>query len=353
MSDLTEFVIIFLVQLLCTIVCLTCLIHWTYIHYHNHDSHFLRRLGLGIILPQYLAITAYTITSLVLVIEIIEHLTKHNIASIGNDFNVHDMYNMRDGPSEDIHSFVATSCHQLGKLFNYIIMFLRLKQMLKDSIFEYSNKVYITMTGLIIFLTLIAISVYIIPLYPHSHKRSVAWKIAMILWAISDMTYYAFVSYLFLAKLHEITNTYRAFVITATKQTALSSATASAESDQDDNINNNNNNNDSQQSTRIDRVVSVSSYSKQIDEKRKIYEILSHTMKIYTILTVIIVLSSAIVYFIIYVFGLVLPLEAIAFMFVSVDATINGLCLLLFFENARIFYHNLLSKCLKFCLCQQ
>ena len=411
MSALAEFVLIFLVQLACATVCLACSIHWIYIHYHNHNSRFFHQLGLQIILPQYLALIAYTITSWTLTIEILQHLNKHNITSNNtNDLNLHDLYNMEAGPAEDIHSYVATAFYQLGKVSNYIIMLLRLKQMLKDSIFEYSNKVYITMTCLLVCLGLDLISDYIIPLFLYSEERRLAWNITLMLWIVLDLAYYVSVSWMFLAKLREITNTYRTFVVTVSKQTGLVTASFSVESDQDDNGNSNNscnrnnsngsNNKNSknngtvndgsreqqrsdgmgQQGTRIDRVLSTSStsddndsenkkknnnnninsnnnnyvvvhYRKQIAEKRKIYEILSQTMKIYTMITVIIVLSSASVYFTVFVFGWVLSLPAIAFMFVSVDAAINGLCLLLYFENARIFYYKLVTKCFRLCLC--
>ena len=74
------------------------------------------------------------------------------------------------------------------------------------------------------------------------------------------------------------------------------------------------------------------------------YQLLSQTMKVYTRLTLIIIISSVCVFAAIIAFGIGLQTQAFGIMFVSVDATINSVCLLLYFENARTFYCKLVSK---------
>ena len=187
------------------------------------------------------------------------------------------------------------------------------------------------------------------------------------LWMLLDLTYFISVSYMFLSKLGEITNTYHRFIITVTKQSEIASASASIESNCKYNIsqasdkdccatiesynNTNNDNNDSNDNKNVNvnndtidvRSVTVSSnQTRQVADKERIYQLLSQTMKVHTRLTIIIVVSSACV------FG-----TAIGFiiMCVSVDATINSLCLLLFFDNARSFYSKLMSRCVNVFVC--
>ena len=170
MSSLAEFGVAFFMHLFSAIICLTCLVHWIYIHYHNHESNFFRRLGSQMITLQYVAIMSYTMVPWVFLIEMIQQLTKHRLNGIENDYDLHSMYSIDNGPQNDVHTYVAASFYQVGKILNYVILFLRLKQMLKDSIFEYSNKVYTMMACLITSLMFILIADYIMALLPHSQK---------------------------------------------------------------------------------------------------------------------------------------------------------------------------------------
>ena len=378
MSGATDFGIALLTHLSSVIICIICLIHWIYIHVHNRDSAFFRHLRLQMIILQYLTLISYTIVPLVYAMQLLQHLINHSIEIIADDnFDLHNLYNVTDGPG-DIHASVAGSCYQIGKILNYTILLLRLKQMLKDSIFEYSKKVYVIMSCLIVSLLLLLICHYIISVFPVSKKRLTLWRISIMLWMLLDLTYFISVSYMFLSKLGEITNTYHRFIITVTKQSEIASASASIESNCKYNIsqasdkdccatiesynNTNNDNNDSNDNKNVNvnndtidvRSVTVSSnQTRQVADKERIYQLLSQTMKVHTRLTIIIVVSSACVFGTAIVIGLILKAQFQGFiiMCVSVDATINSLCLLLFFDNARSFYCKLMSKCVNVFVC--
>ena len=182
MTSLAEFAAAFLLHLVSAIICLTCFVHWIYIHYHNHNSNFFSRLGSQMITLQYLAIISYTMVPLVFLIEMIQQLIKHRIDVIENNFDVHSMYTIDNGAHNDHYTYTATSFYQAGKILNYIILFLRLKQMLKDSIFEYSKKVYTTMTCLIISLILIITTDYSVALFPYSEKIQIIFQLVTCLY---------------------------------------------------------------------------------------------------------------------------------------------------------------------------
>ena len=170
MSGATDFGIALLTHLSSVIICIICLIHWIYIHVHNRDSAFFRHLRLQMIILQYLTLISYTIVPLVYAIQLLQHLSQHSIAVIDVDnFDFHGLYDATNGPG-DIHTAATESGYQIGKILNYTILLLRLKQMLKDSIFEYSKKVYVIMSCLIVSLLLLLICHYIISVFPVSKK---------------------------------------------------------------------------------------------------------------------------------------------------------------------------------------
>lgn len=197
------------------------------------------------------------------------------------------------------------------------------------------------------------------------------WETLLIFWVLLDLVYFISVSYMFLHKLREITYTYHTFIITVTKQDSLASASGSLENNinnqeqpthannkdhQNDHSNrtckqpvnghnNNTNNNNNSNNGNISLATVNRTNQRQIVEKKKIYQLLSQTMKVYTRLTVVIVTSSACVFAAVMAFGMVLEAQGFGIMFISVDATINGVCLLLYFQNARSFYCKLVSKC--------
>ena len=82
-----------------------------------------------------------------------------------------------------------------------------------------------------------------------------------------------------------------------------------------------------------------------VNSKQQIFESLSNTVHIYTRLTLIIVISSMFVYAAIAIFGIWLQMPAFSWIYLSIDCAINLICLLLYFEKARLFYGRCLCTC--------
>ena len=177
-------------------------------------------------------------------------------------------------------------CYSIGRLSSYTVIYLRLKQMLENSIFSYQKKTYnktlfmLTLTG-ILGLTCIT----------GLEGDKAIYYILLCLWIISDITYFSSVTFMYLSKLREIKNIYKKSVSQRPRHEQMSamSTTASQSRDSTDDASSQASINISPQEIRYD--CDNIKYSKNNNIEKVALE-LANIVSIYTKLSSVIFLSS-------------------------------------------------------------
>ena len=213
--------------------------------------------------------------------------------------------------------------YMIGRYSSYIIIYLRLKQMLDNSIFAYKNKTY----NKILFMLIIYGMFGMICMSVSGESDSIYYG-SLALWVISDVTYFTSVTFMYLSKLREIKNVYEKSVL----QTQISvTGTVSTESSID--------------CVSRARINPQTANTCKIDEniRNKIAALeLAKIVTIYTKLSSTIFVSSFFLFLLISFGWIVLPRVFIVLV-ALLDCVINVFCSVLYFQNERNFYKKLFT----------
>ena len=98
--------------------------------------------------------------------------------------------------------YILFLCYFIGRFSSYTVIYLRLKQMLDNSIFSYEKKTY----NKIFCMLIVTGTLGLLCIGAEVHE-SIYYGV-LPLWIISDIIYFATVTFMYLSKLKEIKNTY-------------------------------------------------------------------------------------------------------------------------------------------------
>lgn len=350
---------------LCSLISLFILCRW--IHFHTTSStvknEIITKLSKTFIFCQYTSIISFTLVCLIyaseIYVKIIYYATNHSINKLFNSDVDHQLiYNPKHG--WEWHMVVLIFCYLYGRYISYVIIYLRLKQMLHGSIFAYKSQTYKKILLLLVCngLSLVAL---IIIVSIKTGQTGIIFLFVFV-WILTDMFYFIVLTYMYLSNLNKIKNTYRKFII-STQTVSKKSIKINTDTNNDnqkiphahvhkckmgivDQIQSesataSNNNSYSDNDIKVDVNVKSSSINisnQQLANKKESYQIMSKIVTIYTRISITIFISSFAMFTASSIFDLLLGFQVIVLHVMMIDCVVNILCLVLYFERERKFY---------------
>ena len=271
--------------------------------------------------------SAPIIWSVRIYVVIIGNLENDSIKTMSNDQTFEDLIYSEKTKSYTWPMYILFLSYLIGRFSSYTLLYLRLKQMLDNSIFSYQKQTYnkllfmLTATCILGFLSIGAVQAHQIIYYS-----------LLILWIISDIIYFASVTFMYLFKLREIKNTYEKSV----SQTQMSAtSTTSTQSDIDCTP-------DDLEARTNPQEISTCSTDRYDNNEKAALE-LTNIVSIYTTLSIVILVSSFLIYALITVGMILLPSKLFLIFGDLFDSIINLFCSVLYFQNERNFYKKLFT----------
>ena len=264
--------------------------------------------------------------------KIIDHATNHSVSKLfDSDIDNQLLYNPKHG--WEWHMLVIMFCYLYGRYISYVIIYLRLKQMLNGSIFAYKSQTYKKVLLLLICngLSLVAL---IVSSRVYTGQTQLLF-IFVFVWIVTDMLYFVILTYMHLSNLRKIKNTYHKFIISmqSIEMSAVMSANETnnnAPKMVDENVKTSNNN-----------VKFSGLNDEQLANKKQSYQVLSKIVTIYTRISITLFVSSFTMFTSSSIFDLLLGIQVIGLNIAMIDCVVNSLCLVLYFQRERTFYNQI------------
>ena len=337
--------------------------HWSCFHCTNRKTNFFQKLDRKLIICQYICMICYTAVpitlSLIIYDVMITNLSKNSVKTMSYEL-LDDVIYSQKTESYPWPMYIFFLCYFIGRLSSYSVIYLRLKQMLENSIFSYEKKTY----NKIFFLLTVSGTIGLTCISVQQGDEGI-YYIMLSLWIISDTMYFTSVTCMYLSKLREIKNTYEKSVSQRHAQMSAISTTSSASHDQSSNSINvdctSNRkctsiiNNPQKISTDRDRIniydCGTGNTTRNVinDSNERAALELGNIVSIYTKLSIVILLSSFVFFLLITVGRILLPSKMFIIFGNLIDSIINLFCSVLYFQNERNFYKKLFT--LQFCCC--
>lgn len=355
---------------------------WIYFHVTNKNTPFFQQLDMKITISHYSSIILFTLVPLLYSVQLyrklIFHVDNDSIDTLfSTDIDQELIY--KEEPELQEYVFLVMFCYFVGKYLSYFIIYLRLKQMLHDSIFSYDSKTY---KKLLFLLAMHGISI-VLMMTLTSIDNQYVYLGRSLFWISSDMIYFISISKMYLSKLKEIRNTYRNFIVATSrsnsgtnspraKDTTIRIPTRSASVTRfEENGDNGNKSNrqengyrsdssettqtkkaqpfETTQTTQIDQtgqttegasnsVAGGVTSSKIYGKNKAAFESLSNVVQIYTRLSFAIFFSSFGFFIAISIVDVLFGVLTVGLLLTQIDCFINTFCLVLYFEQERKFY---------------
>lgn len=347
MSFVAYYIISIFIHTICALVSTSILVQWCYLHCKNKKNQFFKKLSKTFIFGQYLCVLLFTMTCVLFAVDIWMNLISNGSKTMEENIHVYYVsFFFASAYETSPHAYIHMTCIVLyfsGKFCAYVILYSRLKLMLNDSIFAYSASVY---NKICIFLICYGVTLLLIPCTIIFERSEIERYTVSALWVIFDATYYFVTSYMFISKLKQIRKTYHNFIVaTGNKGPIIVDSKHSPSSFGLPRVPGTSINSTESSSVYTDSSTASTSSrivgSAVIKSKIHAFRALTQTVSAYTKLTIIVIISSVLVFVFVLMMYFSIQFATITFIWLSIDCVINVACLLLYFEKPRNFYYEM------------